>query len=339
MNTMEKSRIKIILFSVLLGVVLNLSHFLYNNSEKKNVNSVPALAVTADEKVLANLIDLEQLIGLGIPQPSADIDVWLKFLSSLERFHVNGRSTAWEETGPLMAFHVYIAKYKPEIYYQRMSDSEYGSHVVSNLLRLGLLPNWYEEVKNVNSWLLNNKMAIKSLAQNYGIHRAQRVTAESFLSVQPHGVQVDLSILRFASLAMTEDELESVIDGLLTGHFNYDPRGVESLIGLSDISRKDLISLIKNNAYSDKSMSSYMATAARLGDVEYIVTMAKDADTNDGQPTNFYCSGCALSLYTDGLIGQALVRAASKGRANVHQGEDVLIITSAAFSGSVGGVQ
>ena len=60
-----------------------------------------------------------------------------------------------------------------------------------------------------------------------------------------------------------------------------------------------------------------MSDATLLGDISYIRTFVNDADDNDKQPTNFYCSTCTLAISTEGLIGEPLLHAVSQGRLKI----------------------
>ena len=209
-----------------------------------------------------------------------------------------------------------------------MSISTTQESLVSELLRLNLLKNWYSEVSRPDRWLLISEQAVASVSVNYGLENAKKFTSDAFLYGENLDKRVSLTNLRFASTVMTEPEFRAVLHRLESGDFTYDPRSVISLADISFVDKNLLINLIKKKAYSSKSMSSFMTDAASLGDTEYIYVMAKDVANNASQPSNFYCSACALSLYTDGIIGEHLVAAAISNEIYVDSSEGNLIIKS-----------
>ena len=325
---MKTISVTTIVFSFVLGTALGLSQYWSEITQVTGRKNPPQTTTTIDAKVLQTMPNLDQIMALDIPKPGESPEVWEEFLISLEGLQLGERQYAWSHTSPLQAFYAYTAKHQPETIYKRMSDHATGYSLINNLLQLGFLPDWYTQVNNVDEWLLSNRGAVKSVAAQEGIAKAQQMTANAFLSAPSRNIRVDLVHLRFASHALSDSQLDSVLQRLLNGDFKYDPRRVESLIGLRNIKDSVLVQLIKNQAYSSKSMSSYMTTATRLGDKEYVYTLARDVATNDGQPTNFYCSACALSLHTDGLIGNPLVRAVLRDEISVNYINDQLIIQS-----------
>ena len=323
---MKNISTKALIFSLIIGLVLGFAQYWSEITNKHEIVNTQKSNSTVDEKTVATTANLEQILALEVPKPSDKVEIWQEFLISLEGIQLPKHTRPKSNISPLLAFYVYVAKYQPEIFYQQMDQSGMNESFISNLLRLGLLPDWYNQIENPERWFLLSRNAIKSYAVKEGLQNAKATTAKAFLSEQPRSVYVDLTNLRFASSEMSNSEMTSVIRRLLKGYFKYDPRKVESLIGLPQISNSELVRLIKNNAYSSKSMSSYMTTAVRLGDEEYIYTMANDAENNAKQPTNFYCSACGLSLYSDGMIGQPLIDAAKQSNIQVEQENNQLII-------------
>ena len=334
-----KKAISIIVTSFFLGGVVGAIQCWPELTTKREQSGISSLNTVVDEKVLAATPNLDQILAIHIPKPSDDIAVWKTFLTNLESIELGKRESTWDRTSSLMAFYAYVAKHKPEIFYQRMSKSMRSRSLISDLIRLRLLPQWHTQVENSERWLLADTNFVKSAVIEYGIDNAKRMTANAFLLPQQSPINVALNNLRFASQAMTTLELEQVVQRLLRGDFKYDPREVELLMDLPSISQKELVQLIRGEAYPSKSMSSYMATATRLGATDYVKTLARDAGTNAGQPTNFYCSGCALSLYTEGLIGQPLVTAAFNERLSVNKEDGQLVLSLAPHSLSAGASQ
>ncbi len=277
------------------------------------VKSVSSPSSEVDPKVLKQTPDLDRLLALNIPRPGASPEIWRAFFEELQLIP-SGRFRGFSATHPLMALFAYTAKHQPELFYAKMSQSTGIKSMVSVLISRGLLLDWYQQVEQPQRWLLASPEAVKGLARKLGISQAKRLTAEAFLTVKEPQLTVNLYILRFAADAMNPTELAQVIDRLLRGEFKYDPRQVKGLIDLPAIGKTELVQLIKRAAYPSRSMSSYMATALRLGDTEYVNTLALDVEYNAKQPNNFYCSGCALALYTDGLIGRDLAAAARAGQ-------------------------
>jgi len=317
------------LSGVLIGCILASLPYLPSQPDNKP-SSVHTQSIVfndaPDEQVQKNLADLTAILNIQIPQPNSPMQDWEKFWINIEAIDIGNHDSPMSNTSPLLSLYTYIAKYEPAIFYKRMAYLVNSYHFIDNLMDVGLLSDWYDQVKDPHPWVLVSRGAIKVLISKYGIKTAKELAAKGFLLAKPNRYKVNLYNLRFAIDAMSKAERTLIIDRLLQGKFQYDPRGVKALIGLNGISELQLVQLIKAQAYPQKSMSSYMTTALKLNDPEYVLEMAKDAASNSSQPANFYCSGCALSLYTDGLIGDELVKYAKLNRMNVIFIDNNLVI-------------
>jgi hypothetical protein len=330
-------KIKVLILGFILGCVFSAWPYLLdsqgNNQATPEIKAAPVVfSPEPDEKIYKNTPDLDAISALSIPNPSEPIEQWERFWINIEALDLGPSGSPMGSTSPILAFYVYIAKHQPDLFYQKMNFMISHYSFVEKIMRLGLLGDWYDHVNKPDRWLLISKGAVKSLVAKVGEEKGRRLVANAFIFSSLNSVKVSLYNLRFASGAMTKAETELVLDRLLSEKFKYDPREVKALIGVNTISNKQLIQLIKTQAYSQKSMSSYMTSALRAGDPEYVYVMAKDAANNADQPTNFYCSGCSLSLYTEGLIGDALVDAASNNKISVSNSSGQLIIKRLASS-------
>ncbi len=269
-----------------------------------------------DQKALAATPPLEGILNLSIPIADAGVEEWSRYLDELNQLEASHDLFGSSSHSKLGALYAQVALEKPEAIYQRLSQSAFDIRRAANLLQAGLLHDWYEYVVNPNDLLLSNEVFLLSYIARYGQAAAQKTIAEAFfnLSTSILPVRIDPSVIAYAYPAMTEQQKKGVMTLMKNPQVRYDPRDVIKLMYLNAFDKADLIELIENQAYSNKSMSSYMGHAALLGGSSYLNTFLKDVVDNDNQPTNFYCAACILALTTDGLVGQPLLETKSQGR-------------------------
>lgn len=316
----NKLEMNVALISLIVGVVAGSYQYLPDiNKLAFDGNTAVWEDGALDEKALENTAALETIINLNIPSNGASLDEWRRHLETLDQLGKSNKLFGSSNTSNLGALYAQVALEKPEAIYNRLNDRSFNVRKAGNLLEAGLLPDWYEYVDNPDALLLKNVAFILSYATSQGAENAKRRVAQAFFaaSLSERSQKIELEALAYAYPAMTLQQQESIVPLLKSSKFKYDPRDVINLSHLNAFSPEDLISLIKHQAYSSKSMSSYMSDAALLGDISYIRTFADDADDNDKQPTNFYCSGCSLAISTEGLIGEPLLNAVSQGRLKI----------------------
>jgi len=308
------------LAGLLAGVVFGFGP--YWEDIKREAFPSPTAAVweqgEVDEQVLKDTADIEPLLALAPPSDDAPDGEWQKFLAQLNQVG----SGKYHTSTPLLPWYAYIATHRPQVLYKKLGSSDFDTTKFNHLLQMGMLGDWYQYVEDPDALLLSSGQALMGYALANGEREARRRVAEAFFNSarntdRTHPLSLELENIRFAAPAMTTQEKAGLLDALLQGPFNLDPRDVRRLTLLEEMDREKLLGLIEKFQYSNKSMSSYMTTAALLGEARYIRVMAGDARDNDRQPTNFYCSVCGLALAADGLIGEPLVRAEDSGELQI----------------------
>lgn len=316
-NRLEK---RVAVISLLLGMVVGSYQYLPDINKIAFGSKVVAWETgRLDEKALANTPPLEGVLTLSIPNADASVEVWSRYLDDLNRLEASHTLFGSANHSKLGALYAQVALEKPEVIYQRLSHSGFDLGRAANLLQAGLLSDWYKHVKNPNNLLLSNEVFLLSYISNYGEESAREAIAEAFfrLSTSIFSTRIDLAVIAYAYPGMSDQQKNEVMTLLNNTQIKYDPRDVKKLIYLNAFENTDLIGLIKNQAYSNKSMSSYMGHAALLGGSSYLNTFLKDMVDNDNQPTNFYCAACILALSTEGLVGQPLLDTRSQGRLKI----------------------
>ncbi|MGL6161168.1 hypothetical protein [Microbulbifer sp.] len=279
-----------------------------------------------DEQVMKDTASIEQLLALTPPGNGAPGREWQNFLAQLNQVDTGERYSNGGATTPLLPWYAYIAKHNPQALYKNLNSGDFDSSKFNHLLQMGMLGDWYQYVESIDKLLLGSEQALLSYALARGGEEARRKVTEAFFNIardsdRTHPLSLELENIRFAAPAMNPQERQILLDSLLQGPFKIDPRSVRRLTLLEDMNREKLRALIEKFQYSHKSMSSYMTTAALLGEAKYISVMAGDARDNDGQPTNFYCSVCGLALAADGLIGEPLVQAEDRDELQILPSE------------------
>lgn len=272
-----------------------------------------------DQKALASTPPLEGILNLSIPVADAGLDEWSRYLDELNQLEASNELFGSSNHSKLGALYAYVALEKPEVIYQRLSRSAFDLGKTANLLQAGLLHDWYEYVVNPDDLLLSNEVFLLSFIAKYGQAAAQKAITQAFFNLSSSilPARIDPGVIAYAYPAMAEQQKKGVITLMKNPQVRYDPRDVIKLMYLNALDKADLVELIENQAYSNKSMSSYMGHAALLGGSSYLNTFLKDMVDNDKQPTNFYCAACTLALSTEGLVGQPLLDTRSQGRLKI----------------------
>ena len=316
-NKLEK---RVAAVSLLIGVVAGSYQYLPDiNKLAFGNDSIVWEDQSIDEKALANTPPLEGIINLVVPSKNASLEEWSRYLDVLDRLEASHKLYGSSNSSKLGALYAQIALEKPVVIYQRMNNKSFDLRKVENLLAAGLLPDWYDHVSNLDELLFKNVAFTLSYVASHGSVNAQKRIAQAFftLSEAARPKDISLEVVAYAYPSMTAQQKSNVMPLLKSPKFKYDPRDVSKLLYLNAFNKSDLIDLIKDQAYSNKSMSSYMSDATLLGDISYIKTFVNDAADNDKQPTNFYCSACTLAISTEGLIGEPLLQAVSQGRLKI----------------------
>ncbi len=316
-NKLEK---KVALIALLLGTVAGSYQYLPDIDKlASGSNSAIWEDAEVDTKALANTPPLEAILNLRIPSSSASIDAWGSHLDALDRLEGSHKLFGRSHNSKLGAFYAQVALEKPEAIYQRLNNENFNVRRAANLIEAGLLTDWYKHVENIDQLMIKDEAFILSYAAIHGVEDTRKRIAQSFLPVNfsTRPQKVMLESLAYAYPAMTIEQQKNIIPLLKGPQFKYDPRDVINLRYLNVFKNEDLVQLIKSQAYSNKSMSSYMSDATLLGDTSYIRTFVNDVKDNAKQPTNFYCGVCSLAISTDGLIGSPLLSAASQGRLKI----------------------
>jgi hypothetical protein len=319
---MFKSKLekRLALTSLLVGMIVGSYQYL-PDINKLAVDSSPVVWEDGaiDAKALASTPPLEAILNLKIPSSSASLDEWESHLDALDLLEKSHKLFGRSNRSNLGSLYAQVALEKPEIIYERLNNKNFNINKAASLLEAGLLVDWYEHVDNTDELLLENVIFTLSYAASQGQSNAKKRVAQAFFTMskaaKPQTVR--LETIAYAYPAMTIQQQKNIIPLLKSSKFKYDPRDVAKLVYLNVFKPEDLIGLIKDKAYSQKSMSSYMSDATLLGDISYIRTFANDAHNNDKQPTNFYCSACTLVISTDGLIGEPLLQAVSENRLKI----------------------
>lgn len=318
---MVKLKFPLILLSLLLGVWFGAYPYwpdIYAHSASPAYTGAWE-AGKIDNEILKNTPNIEQLLAVQPPSVDASAQAWTAFLNSLNSIKLGERFGNSGSTSPLLVWYAYVAKHHPESIYQAINGGNFDASKLNHLLMMGFLQDWDTHVEDKGQLLLANDQALLRFALSKGEQIARRATADTFFNMakDPYRKEprkINLENLRFAMGAMTAEEKTRAINALGQSYFQFDPRDVRQLLLVPGLNREELLSLIQQTAYPSKSMSSYMTTGALLGDIQYVHTLANDVRHNASQPTNFYCSACALALATDGLIGQPLYEAIGQQR-------------------------
>jgi len=293
-----------------------------NDQSQNNSTQTLVMARQPDaesNQIMADTAAIQQLLSLKLPSLDApDVD-WLNFLAQLDAVHTGKRYSNSGVTTPLLPWYAYIAKHRPDIIYAAIDTRLIDSRKFDHLLQTGFLTDWSEHVSNTDSLFLSSSVALSSFAQSFGKEAAQnRLINALFINTSEGDTsarrKIALGNVVFAYSAMSDTQKKQLLPKLLNGSYTIDPRGVAGLTQFPELDREDLLALIHKHAYPNKSMSSYMLTGAQLGDTDYVVSLIDDLETNAKQPTNFYCSICALAMTSDGLIGNAVVKANAQGK-------------------------
>lgn len=285
-----------------------------------------------DEQVYRDSANIEQILALDPPEPDAPAEKWMAFVNTMESIEMGDRHGNSGVTTPLLVFYAYIAKHHPATIYQLVEEHHFSDRKFSHLVTMGFLEDWPKHVSKSDRLLLESNSALIHRAFTKGEKYARQSVTEAFFRLaeankgagQP---DLDLSNLRYGMMAMSAEERRQAVSILLDQAFDIDPRGVEDLVSVEGLNPDRLLSLIRLYAYDSKSMSSYMLTGAQLGETGYIRAMIPDIPDNAEQPTNFYCALCGLVIYTDGMLGPPLIKAARDGTVEVNKvsrGEFVL---------------
>jgi hypothetical protein len=272
-----------------------------------------------DAKALASTPPLEGILNLKIPTNSDSLEQWSRYLDELDQLEKSHNLFGSAHTTKLGSLYAQIALEKPLVIYQRINSKSFNIRKAANLLEAGLLTDWYAHVDNPDELLLKHVAFTLSYVANEGAENAKKKIAQAFLAMSDaaRSQEINLETIAYAYPAMSSQQQKNIIPLLKSPLFKYDPRDVIKLRYLNVFKQEELIALIKDRAYSNKSMSSYMGHATLLGDISYIKTYVNDAHDNAKQPTNFYCSACTLAISTEGLIGQPLLHAVSQGRLKI----------------------
>lgn len=323
---------KTILFVIVTGILLGTVTGAMPYWDDIRQEAFPASKSTAwdlgavDEQVMNDTADIERLLALTPPSDGASEEAWQNFLAQLNQVDTGKRYSNGGVTTPLLAWYAYIAKHRPEVLYKNLNSAEFDTAKFNHLLQMGMLGDWHKQVEKVDELLLGSHQALLSYALANGKQQAQRRVVEALFRIEKDTdtippLQLELENIRFAAEVMNAQQRQQLLDTLLRGPFKIDPRGVRRLALLDDTDTEQLRALIKKFQYPHKSMSSYMITAAQLGEADYVGVMARDVGDNASQPTNFYCSACGLALATDGLIGQPLTQAVSRDELQIIPAE------------------
>jgi hypothetical protein len=316
-NKLEK---RVAAISLLIGVVAGSYQYLpdINRLAFGNNNAVWE-DTEIDAKALASTPPLEGIINLATPLKGSSLEEWSNYLDTLDQLEGSHELFGRSNASKLGALYAQVALEKPEVIYQRLNNKSFDLRKAANLLEAGLLSDWYENVNNPDVLLLENINFTLSYVASQGAERAKKQIIQAFfnMSIATRSKVIQLEVIAYAYPSMSTQQQNRVMPLLKSPQFKYDPRDVTNLVYLNAFNKSDLIDLIKDQAYSNKSMSSYMSDATLLGDISYIRTFVNDADDNDKQPTNFYCSTCTLAISTEGLIGEPLLHAVSQGRLKI----------------------
>ena len=298
-------------------------------------------AGTINEQVLKDTANIDHIMALKPPRPDAPDSEWKSFIAALNQVAMGKRYPNSGVTTPLLGWYAYIAKHHPASIYELLENHRTSYSLFNHLLQFGLLKDWADNMKNRDQILRRSNEALLAFSISRGEAEAQRDVAAAFFSYaenqnnsdsdsqhNPNPLDINLKNIIFAMNAMSETEKQQVLPLLQSGLFKFDPRAVEHLTHLENMDRDSLLSLIRMYAYPSKSMSSYMTTGALLGAKDYVTSMVADVHDNAKQPTNFYCSACGLALATEGLIGQALIKAAAEQQLQIEQSESGEFILS-----------
>ena len=280
---------------------------------------------TLNNEVYEKFLSIEQLLALSPPDPETGKDSdWYKFAMQLRNVSLPRRHSRIV-TSPLLIWYVYIAKYSPDTIYTLFNDRQLDFDTFSHLVQFGFLEDWWKHVHFFESLLLYREKALMSLAISIGEAEAKQYYIRAFFdklnksstrisqkNSMNYSSEIRINNLLFAYPDMTALQKQQAKAALMNRVFAIDPRHVERLKYASgwNMTDKELLSLIKLNEYREerRMMSSFFTEGAKYGDKKYFEMLLNDAELNDSQPNNFYCSACALAILSDGLVGTTLLK-------------------------------
>jgi hypothetical protein len=292
-----------------------------------------------DKKVVENTTNIDAIMALNPPHADAPEEEWARFILQIKPIHPKNQR-GHTNLSPMLAWYAYIAKHNPASLYSLINNNKLSNSIFTHLLRSGLLTHWQQSITHTDKILLNNLDAIASIALTQGLENARQQVIDGFFKqLVENGdnkvSNINIDILRFALMGMDAAQQQQAIDSLLAGRFKYDPRRIMRLSPIID-NESILLSLLQQQAYPSKSMSSYIQDGALWGAQEYIDTLISDVQDNAKQPMNFYCSVCGLALSSDGLLGQALIDASLQQSLHIQRNnEGIFVIESQMTSGQL----
>lgn len=263
--------------------------------------------------------DLRNITSFKFPVVDGSLEQFEDFKLRVEELHVGKRYRSLDIISPSIGFLSYFAKHRPEEFISIVDRGGISDRTFSHFLKMGYLGDWYEYSTDVDERLLENSEALLAVAADVeDLKPVRRMVADAFFRNQKL-VNLELENLAFAIPSMSNAEVSSVIDRLLSSTYKFDPRHVNDLARLELFNQSELLSLIKKTAYKNKSMSSYMTYGALWGEKSYVQEMVLDTLTNAGQPTNFYCAACGLAIVSEGLVASELVEAVESDQLEIRK--------------------
>jgi hypothetical protein len=291
-----------------------------------------------DESVSKKSGDIDAMLALEPPSRLASTEAWIEFARSLAKGITSGDYPQYGYHTSLIGWWVYVAEHRPDAIYVLHDQSVVDDERLTHLIEYGLVPDWAERVAGADRLILTDGTALLDFGVTHGIEAARRRFIDAFFShrvEQGHRgnpLRLSLENLRFALSGMSDSEIAEVVPRLTSGLFELDPRNVTRLLLDERLAgrEQELLALIREHAYTERSMSSYLTDGALLGHGDYVRELLRDVADNAKQPTNFYCSACGLALTSDGLLGSGLLDVLQSGRAIAIQQEGREFILRAA---------
>jgi len=305
---------------IMFGVTLTL---VYTSSQRAIERIVTTSEAQANESDNRNV---QQVLDLKIPEGSEDSLGWQQYYLAVKALQIRDKrgriQSGFYSTSPKVGLLALMAKRAPREFVKLLDRGEISRYTFSHFLDAGLLRDWRGYSDRPYELMLENSQALHIAALQEGdISALRRGVATAFFK-DAKGLDLDMRSLAFAMPAMDDNEVQSIVNRLLGGTFDYDPRAVAHLDRLGAFTPEQLVKLVEHKAYSNKSMSSYQFEAVKWGSDQYLLSMAGDSPTNAKQPMNFYCAICTLVAFADGLVAQSLTDAVNSNNLVIAKEND-----------------
>ena len=292
-----------------------------------------------DEDLERSMPNFAGIYSLNIPQASAEIQQWEAFVADINRIPREDLVGYKGNRKPLWVFLAYVAKHQPALFMKYVDNGDISISDFDSIVQKGLLQNWVEHSANINRIIRNGQMALLRLGVNDGLMSAQSMAKHAFLEVstlaQPSNL--NLSNLRFALQAMSSYERQMMGRALLKNNVSFEKT---KLYLLDDyFSDDDLLAMSESQFIEEKSSEKrHEINEASWGKADAVqamvtefanATLLKDGKLKSDRREwkRNYCVPCALSITTDGLVGQPLFDAARTDELDLAEYGGQLLLT------------